>query len=180
MSPYNKVLLLLASAVALAMLLSFALPRLAPATSTVSFDSVREVALAASQLREFRLPSPARVEVSPATLEVGDVVLQASRVRLVWECPSPVYAEDLGAWSLWANGTHAGVESWVYVKDEGKVLLLYFFSSSSERVARLSYRLHQLPFKTVLRRGSVAFDDQVVYEFSGWREVRVYRAEVSG
>lgn len=178
MSPYSKVFLLLASAVVLAILLSFALPRLTPAASAISFNSVREAVLAASQLREFRLPSPARVEVLPASLKVGDVALQASKVRLVWECPSPVYAEDLGAWSLWANGTHASIESRVYVKDEGRALLVYFFSSSSKRVFRLSYRLRQLPFKTVLRSGTVTFDGQVVYEFSGWREVKVYKAEV--
>ena len=180
MAPYGKIILLLASAVAAALLLSFALPRLAPAASIVDFDSVREAALAASQLREFRLPSPARVEVLPATLKIGDVTLQASKVRLVWECSSPAYNEDLGTWSLWANGTHAGVESGVYVKDEGDTLLIYFFSSSSRSIARLSYRLSPLPFKAVLRDGSVTFDGQAVYEFSGWREVRVLKAEVSG
>jgi len=165
MSPHNAVIIALASAVVLAILLSFAVPRLYPRETPVRFDSVREAALAAAQLREFRLPAPAAVVEEPAELEVAGVGVPASRVRLVWECPSPVYSEDHGAWLLGANGTHAWIESRVYVKDEGGVLRVYFFAKEGGRAVRLSYRIRELLASFTAKGGAVVFDGEEVYRF---------------
>ena len=90
-----------------------------------------------------------------------------------------MYTEDYGQWILWANQSHAGIESWVYVKDEASRLLVYFFSKKGERVVRLTFGATEACFEAVLR-GPVVFDGREVYRLEGWREVRLYKVEVGG
>ena len=180
MTPYNVVLLTVTSAVIAGILLAFAFYTLKPRTAPLSFNTVREVALAASELREFRLPKPAEVEEYPAELRIGGVRLSTAKVKLTWECPSPVFTENYGAWILWSNQTHAGLNSSVFVKDEGSVIKIYFFAKGGERVFRLDYRAAELVFDAVLADSTVFFDGVRVYNFSGWREVKVYRVRVGG
>jgi len=180
LTPYNVVVLTVASAIVAGILLAFAFYTLKPHEAPLSFDTIREVALAASEMREFRLPKPAIVEGFTAGLRIGEVRIPATRVQLTWECPSPVYVENYGSWILWSNLTHAGLNSSVYVKDEESILRIYFFAKGGDRVFRLDYRATELVFEAVLADSTVFFDGAQVYSFSGWREVKVYRVRVGG
>ena len=173
-------LLVLLSAIVAAWILRFIPKYPSVELQYLSFRELEEICLEANQLKQLKLPKEAYVEVTPATLRIGGVELKVTRVKLVWLVKFGNYTQVYNGspWTIWCNGTHGGLISWVAIRDTGSLLEIKYFMSNATKTIFLSYCEKGVVKEFVLRNATVFFNGIEVYRFEGWRRIVIKAVEV--
>jgi len=167
-------LIILAIVVSSIIVLAFVMPRLHENVAKFKFEYAYKLKDTLLSEGGFTLSENVYVDVKPLTVCISGITLKLTRVYIIFRVDnSPILEPSLSSWSVWGNGTHAGIASGITVSDNGIVVKITYINSTTGYTRHVHLSGGVSIEKILYIENGKVFSGEAIYEWRGYRIVQI-------
>lgn len=175
-----SILVLLAIVIVSAVTLAYVMPLLVSKHGKFRFeDAVKFKQLLLSE-GGFTVSEELYVEVITDSIDIGGYFVPIARVKIVFPVENAPIIQENEFIGLYANQTHAGLITFIDVRDTGSMVEVIYVNSTPMRTRTVRFSGEAKVEKMfALENGIIVYRGSIVYSWTGYRIVEVKQIKIT-